>query len=208
MSNKAILFLYEGETEGEFYPSLFAKYLPLHEKKILFKKKCLKGNFNINSKVTNAIYNFVQKIQRKEVLSHSGHPIKIVKVFIALDREGNLPVEPPINLLEIKRRVNNRIVKDISLIVATQDLESWLFIDIENIYKYLRVPVSKRSIKKYKNYESLNNKDLTKLFKIYKKNYQKGKRVEDFLKALDLEKIYENCVELKTGISLIEAVYK
>jgi hypothetical protein len=196
-NGKAVLFLYEGETEGEFYPRIFKSYLDFRECKIRLSAQCLGGNFNINSKVVNAIYNYLRYLEGKG-------ETRLLHVFVALDRERRAQFMAPIDLILIKEQVGNEFVKSVETIVATQDFESWLFIDIINIYKFLRVPISLRNIDKYKNYESFNNDDLSKLFSQHKKHYKKGKKVEGLLNALNLEKIYDNCRDLKNGIELMK----
>jgi hypothetical protein len=94
-------------------------------------------------------------------------------------------------------------IKSINEIIATQDLESWLFLDIEGIYSFLKTQKSKRAPHKYKSHQSFNNRDLSALFKQNEQHYQKGKRVMGFISKLDLEKIYMTCNELRDGIELL-----
>jgi len=98
-------------------------------------------------------------------------------------------------LLDIKHLRKRYIYKgsrisSINEIVATQDLESWFFYDLEGIYSYLQVPKAKRNLSAYNNIEATNNRILSELFHRFDKHYQKGKRVEGFLKKLDFKKIY------------------
>ncbi|MCE7041740.1 DUF4276 family protein [Dyadobacter sp. CY312] len=195
MASKAILFLYEGETEGEFYPLVFKSKLERCAMK--FSKQCLEGNFNINSKVANEIYNFINKNKNTDL-----------HVFVALDRDKPKLEPPPIDTENIIKTVGSKHLKTIELIVATQDFESWLFIEIDNIYKHLRAPKSKRVPHKYKNYEGLNHLDMSKLFKTFGHQYQKGKRVEGLLKNLNIDNIYDTCTDLQNGIKAIAKLYR
>ena len=197
-SKKAILFLYEGETEGEFYPRIFKSYLDFENRRVRLSSQCLKGNFNINSKVVNSIYNYIAYLKKKD-------NINSIYVYVALDRDKREEFMAPIDLTNIRQKVGSNLVKSIEIIVATQDFESWLFIDAENIYKFLRTPVHLRNSAKYKNYQSFNNKDLSKLFSQNDRQYKKGKKVEGLLNSLNLEKIYENCQDLKNGIESMKA---
>jgi len=196
-NGKAVLFLYEGETEGEFYPLIFRNYLDLRACKIRLSSQCLKGNFNINLKVLNAIDNYLSYIKNKG-------ETRTLYVYVALDRDKRAEFMAPIDVELIKRKIKSNLVKSVETIVATQDFESWLFIDIENIFKFLKAPVAERNGDKYRNHESFNNRDLSKLFKQHNKEYKKGRKVEGLLNALDLNKIYNKCEDLKNGIKAIK----
>lgn len=198
---EAILFLYEGETEGEFYPKIFRDNLDFRSCEVRMSAQCLKGNFNINSKVINAIDNYLAALKNK-------NEKRFLYVFVALDREKRAEFMAPIDLEVIQKNIGSKLVKSVETIVATQDFESWLFIDIENIYKYLRAPAKMRNVNKYKNYESFNNTDLSKLFLLHKKQYRKGKKVEGLLSMLDLQKIHDNCQDLKNGIESMKQLCK
>jgi hypothetical protein len=184
--SKAILFLYEGETEKEFFPKLFKAKLP--SRNILFKMACLHGNFNINFKVANAIESILAQ-----------NKISKLYVFVALDRDGKKPKIPPINEKLIISKVGNDVT-EIELIVATQVFESWLFIEIENIYIYLKTPKSQRNTDKYRIYENFTHQHLAQLFKSVGKEYQKGRRVEGLMNAVNIENIYKKCQDLKEQI--------
>ena len=200
-SGRAILFLYEGETEGEFYPKVLKQYIDPKECKMRLSSQCLGGNFNINTKVINAIDNYLNYLKGKV-------DIKSLHVFVALDREKRAEFMAPIDLVLIRKQVKSSVVSSIDTIIATQDFESWLFIDIENIYRFLKAPVSTRNATIYKNYESFNNSDLSRLFAQHKKQYRKGKKVEGLLNAIDISKIYDNCQELRNGIDSIKKLCK
>lgn len=188
MVDKAVLFLYEGESEGEFYPQIFRTKLT--PRGVKFSKCCLKGNFNINAKVANAIDNFLARNENVDL-----------HVFVALDRDKPKPTPPPINVLGIIKQVGSDRLIDVELIIATRDFESWLFIDIENVYKYLRVPKSKRVPQKFQNWENLCHLDMARLFKQFGQEYRKGRRVNGLIAELNLENIYNSCTELRDGIT-------
>lgn len=194
----AILFLYEGDTELGFYDTLFEK---LNLNRVAqIKKKCLNGNRNINIKVRDKIYDYLENKSNKHV--------NYLTVFVAYDRETKRDDTDYVDRLNkklIKKNTGSKRLKDIHEIVATQMLESWFFIDIEGIYKYLNIPASKQKIHRYKAYENFRHEDLNALFmEIDKRNYyHKGDTAKKFIKELDLLKIYTQCEDLKKGIDLI-----
>lgn len=194
----SILFFYEGETEGEFYSKLFIKYVP--HRKIKITKSNLRGIYNINKKVKNRILHFLDdKPDQNQIY-----------VIVAYDREGPRNKTPELNITLLKNELvsTNSRIKSIRQIVATQDLESWFFHDIEGIYKFLKTPVAQRNIKKYNNIEATNNKILSELFHKYNKHYQKGTRVEGFINKLDLDLIYNNVNELQRAFKFIQSLCK
>ena len=197
----SILFLYEGETEKEFYDILFDKYLP--NRKIRINKANLFGIYSINEKVKNKITAY---LSNKDFSKY-----KNISVIIAHDREGTRDVESCLNIdLLIKEfvKIKKPRIKEIKEIIATQDLESWLFFDIDNIYKHLKVPLKERNTKNYLNVESKNNTDLSTLFHKYGKHYQKGSKVEGFLLKLNFDKIYNKTPELQELINYIKSLIK
>ncbi len=190
----SILFLYEGDTEGEFYKRLISLVIP--ERTIRISYDNLKGiSTNINNKV-------ISKIKKHLENNQSEHQIY---VFLGIDREGNRTIESPIDISYIEENLlpGRDRIGGINEIIATQDLESWLFIDVDGIYRFLRTSRSNRNTRKYSNYEKFNNKDLAKLFRRNKRVYSKGKKIEGFLESLDLEKIYNECDDLKNGLQKI-----
>ena len=202
MGNKrAILFLYEGDTEKEFYEKIFDKHLP-RALKAGFTKSNLQGcGSNINNKVSGKIKRFLHEGSKKS--------FNKIYVIVAHDREGrrdecqsslNIPL---LNREYIKKK--SRIVS-IKEILATQDIESWLFNDIEGIYIFLRVPVPERNMDSFSNIEATNNRILSQLFSRYQKHYQKGKRVDNFINSLDLNKIYNATSDLQVGVAFIKDI--
>jgi len=194
----AILFLYEGDTELGFYDTLF-DMLNLNGVAQI-KKKCLKTGYNLNKLVWERIYDYLENKSNKHV--------KYLTVFVAYDREtkrDDPDYENRLNKQLIIKETGSKRLKGIHEIVATQMLESWFFIDIEGIYKYLKTPASKQKIHRYKAYENFRHEDLNALFmEVDKRNhYQKGDTAKKFIKELDLLKIYRQCEDLKQGIDSI-----
>ena len=189
----SILFLYEGATEPAFYNKIFNNYLP--HRRIRIRKKNLYGISNITKKVASQI--------ERHLLTNSDE--NHIHVFVAYDREGPRIIESKLNTEFLIRNFVSpgSGIQSINEIIATQDLESWLFFDIEGIFNFLRVPKSKRNVKKYRNTESIKNYTLAQLFKDCNRTYFKGERVENFLDSLDIDKIYANVPELQKGIELM-----
>jgi hypothetical protein len=195
---KSILFLYEGDTEREFYDIIFNKYLT--PRKIRITQNNLKGIFNINKKVEGRI-----------IFHLDNHPErKQIYVFIAIDREGPKKTALLINLQSLKTKFlkHGSRIKSINTIIATQDIESWVFYDIEGIYKFLKVPFKERHPQNYSDVEKTNNIVLSQLFRKYGRLYSKGTRVQGFLKSIDMNKIYSKCFELKKGIEEMRKLYE
>lgn len=192
----SILFLYEGETEEDFYKKIFKKFIP--ERAIRHNFGNLKGIYNVTEKVGNKIKSY---LDNKSFLDCND-----IHVFVAIDREGERSQPPMLRLTELKKKfiyAGSRI-KNIHPLIATQDLEAWFFHDLEGIYRHLQVPVKQRRKNAYPNKDKLNNRILSELFHRYKKHYQKGRRVAGFVDNLDLDIIYRNVPELHDAIAEIQ----
>ncbi len=190
----SILFLYEGDTEREFYNSVFENYVNSRNLRISWDN--LKGvSTNINKKVLNKIFKHIDtKIDRE-----------YVHVFVAVDREGEKNNDSPIDIDYIMKQISSKTerVKSVNEIIATQVIESWFFIDIEGIYNYLRFPKNMRNPNKYVNYEAFSHRELAQLFRNRGKAYMKGHKAEKFISSLNIKKIYNSCDDLKKGINKI-----
>ena len=154
LNPNSILFLYEGDTEKEFYNIVFENYLP--RRRIRVTKKNLHGtDTNLNKKLMGKIIEHLDNQPDR----HRVH------VFIAIDREGPRSQESRLNLERLIKNLIYRESRVISVneIIATQDFESWLFIDIKGIFKYLKVPISQRSTKKYNNHEGMQQLFLNRI---------------------------------------------
>lgn len=197
INSNSILFLYEGDTELEFYESLFEKYLP--PRSIRLKKKNIKGQGNLNRKVESAIY---QHLDEKSDEDN-------IHVFVAHDREGPREKEsmfdPEYFDKKVIRKKGSRI-KSVNEIVATQDVESWFFADLDGIYDYLKVPKNKRNYRNYRNIESLDYTKLSQLFRRFGKIYFKGERAEGLIQKLNVQKIYESIPEIQNAIEKMTAL--
>jgi hypothetical protein len=189
-----IIFMYEGDTEEEFYDLIFKAKLPKGSR-LHFIHLC--GFIKTNNKgVAHELY--------KYLINSNYLDEDCIHVFIAYDREGPVGTELNVNIELLRKSFSDeKRVKSINQIVATQDLESWLFLDIDGIYSFLRTKKSDRASHKYKSHQSFNNKHLSQLFQQNEKHYQKGEKVAGFITKLNLEKIYSNCSELKDGIELL-----
>lgn len=194
----SILFLYEGETEKEFYDRLFDEYIEPRKIRINFGN--LKGVYDLNNKVESKIKTYLAHERYKDCGN--------IHVFVGYDREGDRNTETLLNLDELNRNFiyKKSRVASINEIVATQDLESWFFNDLSGIYKFLRVPNAQRNMKAYPNCEAVDNRVLSGLFHRHGKHYQKGKRVRNFIMSLDIGKIYENTRELQNAIEKIKSI--
>jgi hypothetical protein len=191
----SILFLYEGETEDDFYKKIFKKFIP--ERAIRHNFGNLKGVYNVTEKVGNKIKSYLD--------NKSFQDCNDIYVFVAIDREGERSQPSLLRLTELEKKFiyNGSRIKKIHPIIATQDLEAWFFHDLAGIYKHLQTPVNQRRMNAYPNKDKLNNRVLSELFHRHKKHYQKGRRVAGFIDNLDLDIIYSNVPELKAAIAEI-----
>lgn len=194
----SLLILYEGETEGEFYKLVFEKYIPSRQIKINYSN--LKGVFNITKKVESRIYSYLQNGSFKNCNK--------IHVFVAYDREGTRETESLLDIEYLKKEFIHKKsrITSINEIIATQDLESWFFHDLEGIYKFLKVSENQKNFKAYSNIEATNNRILSALFHKFNKHYQKGKRVQGFINQLDIDKIVCKAKELKDAIEVIKSL--
>lgn len=190
MNPKSILFLYEGETEEDFYKKLIGLKLP--ERRIRRNYGNLHGVYNITEKVQTKINAYLANPDYNDRQQ--------IHVFVAFDREGERHEPSLLRLEELRREFifDGSRVKGIHELIATQDLEAWFFHDLAGIYAYLRVPTGQRNMAAYPNPDRLNNRELSQLFRRYKKLYQKGKRAAGFIDALDLELIFNHVPELQS----------
>lgn len=198
INKNSLLFIYEGETEAEFYKKFFNHHVP--ERTIRWNYGNLKGVYNINKKVNSKIESYLH--------DNKSHSCNSIHVFIAYDREGPRDTETLFNIELVRNKFIKKSsrIKSINEIIATQDLESWFFHDIDGIYRFLKVPKSKRNYSAYPNVEATNNRILSALFHRYNKHYQKGKRVEGFLNSLDMLKISKKVKELEDSLQIINTL--
>ena len=186
------LLLVEGETDEIFYERIKKDYLK--DCRVIIHD--LKGLFNVNKKVVNKIVSASQK--------NKGTGFRI---YCCLDRESRDGRTPGFDMNVIKKQIKDRNIKgliSIDAIITTQQIESWFFYDITNIYKFLKVPKAKRKANAFSPPEKYTYKDFQRLFERYGKTYNKGKRAANFIEHLDINNIVSNCKELNDGIEKIK----
>ena len=187
------LLLVEGETDEIFYDRIKLNFL----NDIRCTTKNLRGLFNVNKKVINCVEDYSKT-----------HIDERIKVYCCFDRESRYGQVPGFDIEVIKKYIKEnhiRSILSVDLIVATQQIESWFFYDIQRIYSFLRVPKTKRNAKSFHPPEQFGYKQLNILFEKYGHTYSKGKRSEYFIRSLNIEEITSNCRELKEGIDLIRS---
>jgi hypothetical protein len=189
----SILFLFEGETEGEFYKRIFDLKLPPRQIRRSFGN--LRGVYGLNEKVKGKIQTYLA--------SHDFEACKQIHVYVAFDREGERSTPSMLKLEELRREFvyEGSRISGIYELIATQDLEAWFFHDLAAIYTFLRVPVNQRNMAAFNSIDRQHNRILSHLFNRHKKLYQKGKKVAGFLESLDLEKIYGLVPELQEAFN-------
>lgn len=186
------LLLVEGDTDKIFYDEV--KNFSLSSLRCTIKN--LEGLYNINQKIIDCIENYV--VQHKK---------DTIRLYCCLDRESRYERVPGFDITIIKKYIKEqKLINILSIdsIIATQQLESWFFYDIEGIYRFLKVPQSQRNPNAFKPPEKYGYKQLQKLFERNSKTYSKGKRCQSFIKNLNTRKIASNCKELHDGIELIK----
>lgn len=190
---KKLVLLYEGDTELEFYRRLLQIVRVIKRKDFLFGKKNLRSSSGINHRVREQLSEVIYKNKDK---NHS------LVVLIVHDRDGGKEKESSLNLEKIRSefQIDKNNVKHIMEIVATKHLESWFFYDLDGIYDFAGVPVKKRNYTKYSNPHSQGHSVVSAICRSNGKDYQKGKRASELIEKLNLEKIYNECQELKEGI--------
>jgi hypothetical protein len=186
------LLLVEGETEEVFYQRVKDEFLKGYRCKVI----CIGGLYNVNRKIVNKVFRYQQC-----------HSDELIRVYCCLDKESRYGMTPDFDIAIIKKRlleIRIKRVLSVKKIIATQDIESWFFHDLDGIYRYLKVKRSDRNPQKYNPPERYNNEHLKKLFSKHGKEYRKGKRAGNFISKLNLKRIISNCNELKNGIELIK----
>ena len=185
------LLILEGFTEKVFYQIIRDRFLS----GIRIDLKNIKGQGNINKDILCEIF--------KYTYTNSD----ILRVYCCLDTERQKQSATPLDLSFICEQVkvrNMRKVLSVNSILADPEIESWFFYDIEGIYRFLQATKSQRSKKRYANPKVLCKRDLQQLFFRFGKTYTPGNRASNFITNLDIGKIVSNCIELKSGIELIQ----
>lgn len=126
-------------------------------------------------------------------------------VYAFIDREGARSDVSEFNSAAILKalkaeKVKIGTIKELAAIEAIFMIESWFFHDLEGICRYINLEYTETLKRNYSNTEKFKHTDLSALFKKGKnrKLYKKGE--ESFLNSLDIEKIYNNFSDLRTGI--------
>jgi len=187
------LLLTEGDTDEIFYNRIKDDFLT----GCRITVENIHGLYNINLKIMSRIVDYSKK-----------HEDEIIRVYCCLDRESRYGQVPEFDVKIITKYVKDENIKkilSINSIIATQQIESWFFYDIDGIYVFLNVPKSRRKPTSFKPPERFGYKHLQRLFERYNKTYTKGKRAEYFINQLDVNKIASNCNELREGIELIKS---
>ena len=186
------LLILEGYTEEVFYPIIRDRFLS----GIRVELRNIKGQGNINKVILGEIYKYIYNNSND-----------IVRVYCCVDTERQKQSATSLDLNFICEQIkikNMRKVISVNAILADPEIESWFFYDIEGIYRFLQATKSQRSKKKYANPKGLCKRDLLQLFSRFGKTYIPGNRASNFIANLDIGKIVSNCIELKSGIELIQ----
>lgn len=189
---KLLYIFLEGKTEDVFYKKITDRYLKSFPKKY----KNLQTGTNVNTQIAKHLYHFMENS------SNSKYDLYI---YAFMDREGARSDTPQFNetaILQALKKQNVKInnIKKLAAIEAIFMIESWFFHDLEGICKYINLTCTSTLKKNYSNAEKFKSNDLSALFRKgkNKKPYKKGD--ESFLNSLDIEKIYNNCSDLRNGI--------
>jgi hypothetical protein len=194
LRKKLICIFLEGKTEDVFYKKITDRYL----KSLPKKYKNLQTGTNINVQIARNLYHFIEDSSNSEYDLY---------VYAFIDREGARSDVSEFDgsaiLKELKKLVKIDTIKEIATIEAIFMIESWFFHDLEGICRYINLPYTETLKRKYSNAERFTSTHLSELFKKGKgkKHYKKGD--EGFLNSLDIEKIYNNCSDLRNGIECI-----
>lgn len=196
-SNSTCFFLYEGKTEIVFFSRIFKEVLVDKKFKVIHKN--LNGVTGITKKVKAALRGFLEDPNYTDR--------GIIHVLVAYDRDGARSVEGRLDLDVLRKDfLNLERIGSIEEVVATEDMESWLFHDIEGLYQYLNVPKKQQQKKRYSNVDSTNCALLSELFRKHRGEfYRKGENARPVIDALDIHKIYENCNDLRSAIELLKS---
>ena len=185
------LLLVEGDTDEIFYERIKKEFLAGYRGTV----GNLEGLRNINAKVIDRIVRYLEQHNDEEI-----------RVYCCLDRESRYGTPPGFDLNRIKKYIkaeNIESVLSVNVAIATQQIESWFFYDIDGIYRFLKVPRAQRNLSAFEPPEKFGYKDLQRLFDRYGKTYSKGRRSKNFIDHLDIKKIASQCSELAEVISLI-----
>lgn len=187
---KLAFIFYEGDTEEVFYKRIFNTFL----RGVPNKTKNLETGSGINRQIARELDYF---------LSNKENRNKELYVYAFIDREGTKSDIVEFDADAILKALNKKQIKKIAKIEAVIMIESWFFYDLEGICNYIGMKFTESLKNTYSNPERLTHKHLQNLFRkgTKKQHYIKGER--GFLERLDIQKIYECCNDLKSGINMI-----
>jgi Domain of unknown function (DUF4276) len=196
-SSSICFFLYEGKTEIVFYSRIFREVL--NDKKFKVIPKNLNGSTGITAKVKSAILGF---LDNPNYLDRG-----LIHILVAYDRDGNRNIDGRLNIDVLRKDfLSHDRIGSIEEVIATEDIESWLFHDVEGLFKYLKVPKPQQNKKKFLNVDATNCALLSELFRKYRGEfYRKGENAKPVIDSLDINKIYENCDDLRSAIELLKS---
>jgi hypothetical protein len=190
----SILLVFEGITDRFFYRRIKEFYFS--DRKIRISGSLMYGQSNITRKAENFIESYLEE----------NRDLNSIHVFITHDREGTREKDSMLDLAylhDLFLSDKKSRIASINEIIATQDIESWFFADIDGVYKYLKVPKKRQNVKKFNNIESTNNRILSILFHQCNNTYSKGYDSENLINSLDIKKIVENVKELTEAVNFM-----
>lgn len=198
---KVIIFIVEGETEVEFYEVIKQmlhddaidkhgmRYVQSHYK---FEKPVnMQG---IGKYQTNAVTQFKHIKKKCENMqtkaSQKGKQIAFeYYVYLCIDTDVfEFQQNPPLDKEKLKKALLSETADCVFYIEAVKSIEDWFLEDINGIMGFLSIKSIPNGYKKEKNGEN----KLNHIFKQAGKTYIKGRKVEGFVKKLDIAKIKEN----------------
>lgn len=193
MQKKHVVLYVEGPTDEEFYNQL----------KEHIKKKIPERKFKVDSIdviCINGIAKFSTKLLakfKKETLKK--HPNEQIVVFLCYDYDVfEYGVHPPINRDQLEADLYRLGASKVIRLVANRTIEDWFMHDEQGILRYLR-------LKKETKIKGANGLEKIKyLFNCANRVYQKGSKVENFIKHLNMDiicskicnEISSLCIEL------------
>lgn len=190
---KVVVIFIEGETEIEFYKRLVS----------IMRSHC-GGRLVCSVETINAygVGQYKKKVLRVfEKRIKSDYPNGEFYVALCYDQDVfEVSKNPPVNWQEVKKAFLDSGAKEVCLIKAVRSIEDWFLCDAEGIFRYLRLPEDTK-LPGGCGYERLKA-----LFKKKNRMYIKGKSKtsENFVQALDVEKILlNNCHDVSPLCGLL-----
>lgn len=188
-----IVLFVEGETEKEFYSTLFKYYFAQTKPKISgYKIINIKGISRFETKVPTKL--------KHEILK--SHQASQLKVFCCYDTDVfELAQKPPTNWKIVRAKASELGISKFYEIKAIRMIEDWFLLDLIGLCNFLKIkPLSK--------IEGKNG--LEKIKRLFKKGskpkiYQKGSYTHKFIANLDIAKIRAS---IRNDLSELEKALK